>query len=87
VLSNAVSNIITDVRVLSNAVNNLINRVTALESMWQADSTTNTLSPKSPYVNVSMSGNLTVGGTAGITGNTTVSGSVTGAGFYDSLIS
>jgi hypothetical protein len=55
--------------------------------MWQADSTTNTLSPKSPYVNVSMSGNLTVGGTAGITGNTTVSGSVTGAGFYDSLIS
>lgn len=66
---------ITDVNVLSNAVSNLINRVTALESMWEANSTTNTLSPKSPYVNVSMSGNLTVGGTS------------TAAGFYDSLIS
>ena len=78
---------LTDVSILSNAVAQLISRVDALEAMWNADSTTNTLSPRSPYVNVSMSGNLTVGGTAGITGNTTVSGSVTGAGFYDSLIS
>lgn len=53
----------------------LENRIAALEAMWQANSTTNTLSPKSPYVNVSMSGNLTVGGTS------------TAAGFYDSTIS
>lgn len=77
---------ITDVNVLSNAVSNLINRVTALESMWEANSTTHTLSPKSPYTNVSMSGNLSVGGTASVTGNTSLSNvsasgtaSVTGA--------
>lgn len=64
-----------DVSVLNSAVSNLVQRVAALESMWEANSTTNTLSPKAPYVNVSMSGNLTVDGTS------------TAAGFYDSLIS
>lgn len=62
-----------DVSVLNSAVSNLVQRVTALESMWEANSTTHTLSPKSPYTNVSMGGNLTVGGTASVTGNTSLS--------------
>lgn len=69
---------------------NLENRIAALEAMWQADSSTNTLSPKAPYVNVSMTGNATVGGAATITGNTsiggnaTITGSTTSNQFYDS---
>lgn len=75
-----------DVSVLNSAVSNLVQRVAALESMWEANSSTNTLSPKSPYTNVSMGGNLSVGGTASVTGNTSLSNvsasgtaSVTGA--------
>lgn len=75
-----------DVSVLNSAVSNLVQRIAALESMWEANSSTNTLSPKSPYTNVSMGGNLSVGGTASVTGNTSLSNvsasgtaSVTGA--------